>query len=169
VKIAAAKQALVSNARGLLALGGDACKVGIVSFAGSASIVCNPTSDIAAIEKAAATMAAYGTTAMDEGILLAIKVASGAPEGADRDVVMLTDGMPDEGRRQTTLKAAGEAKSRSVTLSSLGVGRDQVDQAYLSQLSPMSLVIDKADGIADAMTTLLTQSAVARGGGLMEG
>jgi hypothetical protein len=33
----------------------------------------------------------------------------------------------------------------------------------------MSLVIDKADGIADAMTTLLTQSAVARGGGLMEG
>lgn len=167
-KMTAAKQALIGNARQLLVMGGDACKIGIVSFAATATLVCSPTSDLAQIEQAAASMVPFGTTAMDEGIRLAVEVVLNAPQDADRDVVMLTDGMPDDGRRQGTLAAAGEARKRKVALSSLGVGSENVDQAFLAQLSPMSLVIDKVDGISDAMTTLLTQSAAARGSGLVE-
>jgi molecular chaperone DnaK len=163
-KIAAAKEALVNNAGKLLALGGEGCRVGIVGFSSTADILCRPTSNMAEISRAAASMNAFGTTAMDEGIRLAIQMVLAAPEDTDRDVVMLTDGMPDDNRRSETLRAAGEAQSRSVTLSSIGVGQSDVDEGFLAQLSPMSLVIDKADGISDAMTTLLTQSAAARAG-----
>jgi molecular chaperone DnaK len=168
VKITAAKHALIGNARQLLAMGGVSCKIGIVTFATKATLVCNPTSDLKQLEQAAESMIPLGTTAMDEGIRLAIDVVMKAPQEADRDIVIVTDGMPDEGRRQQTLAAAGEARNRHVVLSSLGVGSENVDQAFLAQLSPVSLVIDKVDGIGEAMTTLLTQSAAARGSGLVE-
>jgi len=162
-KIAAAKRALVENARELLALG-EGVRVGIVAFSYGASILCRPTSRLAEIEQAADSLTASGTTAMDEGILLAVQLVMESPNEADRDVVMITDGVPDTARRQNTLRAAGEAASHSIALSSLGIGKDNVDQAFLSQLSPRSLIIEKAEGMSSAMTTLLTQSAAARAG-----
>ncbi|HEX3990750.1 MAG TPA: hypothetical protein VHX39_06230, partial [Acetobacteraceae bacterium] len=104
---------------------------------------------------------------MDEGISLAVSLVLRAPAEADRDVVMVTDGMPDPNRRENTLVAAVEARNKKVSLSSLGVGSENVDLNFLSQLSPMSLVIDRVDGLGDAMTTLLTKSASARAGGLL--
>lgn len=163
-KIAAARQAVLDNARTLLGLGGETCEVGIVSFAAGAEEVCPPTSDLQRIASTVNALVPFGTTAMDEGIRLALQIVMKGPKNADRDVVMLTDGMPDTNRRQFTLAAAAEARDLNVTLSSVGVGSENVDKNFLSELSPMSLVIDKVDGMAEAMTKLLTQSAETRGG-----
>ncbi len=163
-KMGDAKKALVSNARDLLALSGEGCKIGIVSFANVAQIVCRPTADIAAIEQAVAGIYPSGMTAMDDGIRQAVELVMAAPAGVDRDVVMVTDGMPDGHRRHNTLAMAEEAKRKGVTLSTVGIGQTDVDLDFLTQLSPLSLVIESASGVGAAMTSLLTQSAQARGG-----
>ncbi len=167
VKISEAKQALITNATDLLAMGGEKCKIGIVSFSADVQIACYPTADIAVIKRAVASLTTSSTTSMDEGILKAVELVMAAPAGTDRDVVMLTDGMPDSNRRQSTLFAAGEACSKGVTLSSVGIGGD-VDQEFLQNMTPHTLMIDAADGLSEAMTTLLTQSMAARAGGLTD-
>jgi molecular chaperone DnaK len=167
-KMTNAKQALIATARELLAIGGEQCKIGIVSFASSASIVARPTSDLAALERVVATLAPSGTTAMDAGIRQATELVLAAPAGTDRDVVMLTDGMPDDQRRQSTRAAAKESRRQGVTLSSLGIGAQDVDLNFLQSLTPLSLVIDAVDSMAEGMSTLLTQAAAARGGNLMD-
>jgi hypothetical protein len=91
-----------------------------------------------------------------------------APAGVDRDVVMLTDGMPDPERRQSTQDSARKASAGGVTLSTLGVGQQDVDLEFLTSLTPHALVIEAVNGIAGAMATLLTQAAEARSGGLRE-
>jgi molecular chaperone DnaK len=163
-KMRAAKKAVVDNARDLLSLRGKGCKIGIVSFANTAQIVCRPTADMAAIEQAVEGIYPSGMTAMDDGIRQAIEMVMAAPAGVGRDVVMVTDGMPDGHRRRATLAAAEEAKQKGVSLSTVGIGEQDVDLDFLRQLSPLSLVIESASGVGDAMTTLLTQSAQARGG-----
>lgn len=169
-KIEAAKEALITNARELLALGGDRCKIGLVGFSSDAQILCRPTSDLSTVENAVACLTADGLTAMDEGIRLAVELAAGAPPGAGRDVVMLTDGMPDTNRRENTLRMAEAARQNGVALSSLGVGSDTVDLDYLRALTPLSLVIEKSDmsNLGDKISGLLTQARAARQGGLAE-
>lgn len=164
IKLANAKSGVLSTARDLLTMGGEECKVGVVSFNSGATIACRPTSDITAIERAVASLTTTGFTWMDAGIMQAVELAMAAPAGTDRDVVMVTDGMPDSNRRQSTLMAAEQARTRGVTLSSVGVGSNDVDLDFLQSLTPLALVIDQSDGLAQAMATLLTQAAAARGG-----
>jgi Mg-chelatase subunit ChlD len=160
----AAKKAVVENARDLLSLSGKGCKIGIVSFANFAQIVCRPTADMAAIEQAVADIYPSGMTAMDDGIRQAIEMVMAAPAGVDRDVVMVTDGMPDGHRRRATLVAAEEAKQKGVSLLSVGIGEQDVDLDFLRQMTTLSLVIENASDVGDTMASLLTQSAHARGG-----
>jgi len=163
-KIDAAIHAVIDNARKLIELAGNTCKVGIVSFDSDAKILCAPTSDFEAISRAAAKLVPAGSTAMDAGIVMAANLVMSSPEESDRDVVMLTDGMPDDARRANTMAVARECRSKGITLSSLGVGKEQVDLDFLNKLTPISLVLDGTEGISAAMTTLLTQSAAARSG-----
>ncbi len=165
VKLSNAKQALISTARDLLTHGGERCKVGIVSFDSTARVVCQPTSSQAEVERAAGGMHATGTTAMGDGLQQALDLVLRAPAETDRDIVMLTDGMPDSSHKQTALNLAASAASQGVTLSTLGIGEKDVDPNFLKQLSPNTLVIDVASGMTQAMTTLLTQSAAARTAG----
>jgi molecular chaperone DnaK len=166
-KLQAAKQALTANARELLALAGDRCQIGLVSFDAQARVVCRPTSQLALIERAVSSLTAHGTTAMDDGIQLAIALAAESPAGVGRDVVMLTDGMPDAHRRENTLRVAAEANGCGVVLSSLGVGSEDVDLEYLQALTPLSLVIEREDmgQLSQILSSLLTQTNSARQGG----
>ncbi len=163
-KMQAAKKAVVENAGDLLSLSGEGCKIGVVSFANTAQIVCRPTADMAAIEQAVADIYPSGMTAMDDGIRQAIEMALAAPAGVGRDVVMVTDGMPDGHRRRATLAAAEEAKQKGVSLLSVGIGEKDVDLDFLRQMTTLSLVIENASDVGDTMASLLTQSAQARGG-----
>jgi len=161
-KIGTAKAAVRDNARDLLAAGN--CRVGLVTFASDVTIACRPTSNLADIEAALAPIRPTGMTAMDDGIHEAVALVMSAPDGTDRDVVLVTDGMPDDARKSRTRAMAAEAASSRVNLLNIGLGKDDVDLEFLKQLSPLSLVIASGQGMSDAITTLLTQSAESRGG-----
>lgn len=167
-KLANAQAALIQNARQLLSIGGGAIRVGVVSFASTAQTVCDPTSSLAELESQVQQMHASGMTAMDDGIELAVELAMSAPAGATRCVVMLTDGMPDSHRRQRTLDIATQARTRGVELACLGVGKDGVDEDYLSSVTPIWFVIPDAGGIGDGMMTLLMRVTDGQPGGLRE-
>jgi uncharacterized protein YegL len=100
---------------------------------------------------------------MDDGLLTALDLVLKAPPEADREVVMVTDGMPDDDRRSRTLSAARDCGAKSVTLCTLGVGKDDVDLDFLTQMTPHALRIDKPEDMTEAITTLLAQSAASRG------
>lgn len=168
-KLKSAREALIDNARQLLERPGGECQVGIVSFSSTAKIVCEPTNDLNRVMAAARSLTAESLTSMDEGIDLAIQIVSRAPEGTDRDVVMLTDGMPDESRKQTTVQAAQRAGKKNITLSSIGVGKQDVDLDFLQSLTKNALVIEVTGNMGEAMGRLLTQSAKARGGLIEKG
>ena len=163
-----AKKALIDNARDLLAVGGDGCKIGIVTFASSATVACHPTSNMAEIERQVRPIKCSGTTVMDEGIAEAVVLVMSAPAGTDRDVVLLTDGYPDSGHEQKTKNAAEDAKRKGVTLSSLGIGEDGVDMDFLRSLTPLILQIQSGSEIEKGVGTLLTRAKQARSG-LTEG
>ena len=165
-KLHEAKKALLSNAEQLISVGGDSCQVGVVSFDSQAQVVCRPTNNLTTLRSAVGGMGPNGTTAMDDGIRKSVELVMGAPAGTDRDVVLLTDGMPDDQRRDSTQVAAEEARRQGVTLSTLGVSvnPNDVDLDYLKTLTPLSLVIEGVDGVAQAMLTLLTKSVAARSG-----
>jgi molecular chaperone DnaK len=167
-KLQNAVNALIDNAGMLLGPGGDRCRVGVVSFSNSAEVVCLPTNDLNKLERAVRSLRATGLTAMDEGIELAIQLVMAAPEGVDKDVVMLTDGMPDSHRRDRTLRMARGARDTGITLSSLGIGLDDIDLDFLQSLTPLALVIEAGDDMNAAMGTLLTQSQASRTGGITD-
>jgi Mg-chelatase subunit ChlD len=151
-KLKNARSALVDSARKLLQAG--SCKVGVVSFASDASLICQPTTNLAEVESGAAALAPCGWTAMHKGIRLAAQTLERAPQGTDRLIALLTDGMPDE--REQTVAAAAEARNKGVTLYNLGVGKEGVDEDFLRGLSPHSLVVDSAADIGEGFSTLLS-------------
>ncbi len=163
-KIANARKGVLENARQLLESGSEEVKVGIVSFDSSAEIVCNPTSDLTTVEQAVAKLAPRGTTNMGAGLQYAMDMVGSAPAGTDRDIVLLTDGMPDN--KNTALTAAVQVKEGAITLSAVGVGSQDVDDSFLGKLTPNKLIIDQIDGMGGAMGTLLVQAAEKRSGGL---
>jgi hypothetical protein len=109
------------------------------------------------LERAVGSVNPDGMTAMDEGIQLAVQLVLESPDGTDRDVVLLTDGLPDEGRRDSTCEAARKAASHGVNLSTVGISRsvDEVDLEFLRLLTPTTLIIDNEKDIGGAMNILL--------------
>jgi len=162
-KIRRAKEALIKNARELIELGDGECLVGVASFSSDADIVCRPTADADALAASVRGITTGTTTAMDEGINVARELVLGAPAGADRDVVLVTDGMPDGDRRQSTCEAAARTKSMGVDLSVLGIGSGDVDEDFLKVLTPNFLVIDSLKDMGKQVGTLLTRASNARG------
>ena len=165
-KLDNAKQALLDNTRDLLVAADGTCKVGVVSFASTATVVCRPTSDFNELRRTVSSMGPDGGTAMDDGLLEALQLLYGAPSEADRDIVLLTDGEPND--PTSTLEAARNIISAGVTLCTLGIGSVGVNMEYLKSLTPLSLVIDTSKGMGQAMTTLLMQSAESRREGLLD-
>ena len=159
-KLQNAKQALVNNARDLIAQGGDACRVGVVTFSETAEIACRPTNELSKLESAIWPIEPVSTTAMDKGIELAMDLITSAPGEYDRVIVMLTDGMPDSDCEQKTLDVAETARNDGVKVCSLGIGSDDVDEDYLNSLTAgeLTLVIDDLGEMSDGISTLLTKA-----------
>jgi molecular chaperone DnaK len=163
-KIAEAKRAVIDTACDLLSAC-DQCKVGMVTFASTVCVACRPTSDVTKIKSVVSSLEASGMTAMDDGIHQAVELVLGTPAGLDRYVVMVTDGMPDPGRRSSTQAAAEQAKAAGVILSALGIGHEDVDESFLRSLTPISFVIEASENMIDAVGRILR---LAREEGLKE-
>lgn len=158
-KIDQAKQAVIDNARDLLAVGGGQVQVGVVAFGSQAKIICFLTSNLQTVTTAVSGVTPYGTTAMGAGIALALDMLSGAGPDIIREIVLVSDGMPDKPDEART--AGAHTLTQGVKLCLLGVGRDGVDEAFLQQLSPHFLVIENAEGMSQAIASLLTQATPA--------
>jgi len=154
-KLLNAQQAVIQNAQLLLA-GGALNQVAVVSFSSDASVVCEPTSNLAEVERCVRNMTTQDTTAMDRGLSTALDVALAAPAGMDREIVLVTDGMPDD--RQRALDAAQRVPQGAIDLCMLGVGSADVDLAFLQQMCPRAQVVDAAANISQVVTNLLSLS-----------
>lgn len=167
-KIGTAKQVLIDKARELLAVPGGMHRVGVVTFGSGAQCIVAPTTDINAIERHVTPITVDGSTPMDAGLDESARALAGAPAGVEREVVLVTDGMPDS--QASTSTAASRVSSGGLKLSVLGIGKNDVDEAYLLSLTPHVLVVD-ATSMAAGLDSLLSigGSAGAQEGGLMEG
>ncbi len=161
-KLSKAKQAVLDHARTLLASGGAA---GLVCFGAVARVLCPPTTVHDDLERAVDALVPFGTTAMDAGIRLAVGLLTSAPDEAEREVALITDGMPDDERRDATLAAAAEARAAGVRLSTVGIGAGDVDIDFLKQLTPLALVVETAAGLAEGVGHLLSLAPAPRQAG----
>jgi len=164
-KIVDARKAVIQSGRDLLSDGGTGAQIGLVAFGSSAEVRCPPSADFAKFERVTAMTETWGTTAMDQGIDCAVDLVSRAPAGVKRQIVMVTDGMPNDPQR--TLAAAQRAKSQGVELLILGF-EGEVDQDFLNQLSPHTLMIQNAGAIQGGIANLLSLSSSAGRGGLSD-
>jgi molecular chaperone DnaK len=155
-KIERAKQAVIDNSRQLLGNGGGQVRIGVVAFGSRAETVCPLTDDIKKITTSVSRLSPYGSTAMGEGIVLALELLREPGNHKLREIVLVSDGMPDS--TEKALEAGAKAGQRGVNLSSLGIGHEDIDEAFLKDISPNYLVIENAEGIHQAMSTLLTLS-----------
>lgn len=159
----AAKKALIDNAKKLLQSGDD-CKVGIVSFASSAQVVCEPTTDLRRIERETNAMETCGSTAMDEGIALSIEMLKKAPQDAAKIIVMLTDGMPDDDCVQATIRQAANAKRMGMQLAIAGLGGAYIDEDFMGQITDDYFVAEDNQAISETFAALLTKATERLGG-----
>jgi Mg-chelatase subunit ChlD len=164
-KIHNAKTAVINSTRELLSAGPEGTQVGLVTFGSSAEVRCPPSADGAKFERAATKVQTWGTTAMDQGIVRAVDMLSPAPAGVERQIVLVTDGMPDDQAR--TLAAAQRARDRGASLLILGF-EGEVDEAFLGKLSPHKLMIQGAAAIGEGLANLLSLSTGSGRGGLKD-
>lgn len=152
-KMENACRGVLDTARELFDAGGY--EVGLVSFSSSATACCQPTTDYGELEQAVGGLSPQSTTAMDLGLLKALDMVAGAPAGCLKVIVLVTDGMPDDGRRDSTLDAAARCRREADQLCVLGIGSQDVDAGYLGNISTESLVIEANQSIGAGLSSLL--------------
>jgi nitroimidazol reductase NimA-like FMN-containing flavoprotein (pyridoxamine 5'-phosphate oxidase superfamily)/Mg-chelatase subunit ChlD len=155
-KIERAKQAVIDNSRTLITSGGGQVQVGVVAFGSSANVICPLTADLQTITTSVSQVGTYGTTAMGAGITLALNMLSKSNPEVMQEIVLVSDGMPDE--PDEALTAGAKAQKQGVNFCLLGIGHEDVNEDFLKQMTPNYLVIDNADGISQAISNLLTQT-----------
>lgn len=155
-KIDRAKQALIDNARDLIDNGGGVVEVGVVAFGSRAETICQLTSDMTVIEEAVNEVTPYGTTAMGAGINLAIEMLETSDSNAQKEIVLVSDGMPDY--QDQALEAGQKSSEAGINLTSLGIGSDGINESFLKDLSPNVLMIENPENLNTAIATILTQS-----------
>jgi molecular chaperone DnaK len=154
-KIERAKQAVIQNTQDLINNGGGKVRVGVVAFGSTAVPVCELTSNVRRISDLVSMLTVSGSTAMGEGLDLALEMLSSVRTGAQREIVLVSDGMPDV--EETALYAGQRAKNRGITLTLLGIGHEEIDEAFLKKIADRYLVIEVTGPISDAIN-LLTQA-----------
>ena len=146
-----ARQGSVDFAERALA-GGYA--VGLIQFASTATLVCEPQRDLSALRGYAEKLEAGGMTEMGRGIAMADANLGG--QGGPRAIVVVTDGLPT--KRREGLAAAERAKRRGIQIIAIGTG--DADEGFLKQISSgderavMVPLVDLASGIRSSARML---------------
>ena len=105
-------------------------RVGLVSFSGFKATIRAPlTQHVDALQGAIGNLSASGSTPMDK----AIKVTATEVLVSSKNtnvLILLTDGEPEPGTANATVREADRAKEQGIRIITIGVG-DGVDQKYL--------------------------------------
>ncbi len=103
-------------------------RTGIVSFGEWASVIEKPSENYEHLESRLHVLSPNGSTAMFEGMRMAIDSVSAA-SGAKR-IILLTDGIPTTTGRMSIITLAKEAAQRHVVIDTVGVGSPFDFMAY---------------------------------------
>lgn len=147
-----AKRVVTQSARGLLEVN-PSTQIGIVAFGSRSTIKCSMTSEFNTIKQAVAKLHTEGSTNMADALTMSIGMLSEYPVGSLREIVMVSDGMPDN--QDAALRGSERAKVEQIDMRILGIGESNVNYDFLTQLTPDVLVIDRADQMGGAMAELL--------------
>jgi molecular chaperone DnaK len=154
-KMARATQAAASSVRTVSEAGRHPVWFGLVTFGSAVVLRCEPSGDPAAVARCLQSVSAAGSTPMHSAIRLALDTLRKAPTNTACEIALVTDGMPDD--PEAALAAAEEARAEGVSLSIVGIGKEDVDEEFLRQLTPRTLTVDSAQQVGDALVTLLTE------------
>ena len=116
----------------------DKDRVSIVVYAGAAGLVLKPTNDEGKIRDALNQLEAGGSTAGGAGIELAYRVAeANRIEGGVNRVILATDGDFNVGTsdRESLVELIEKKRETGVTLSVLGFGRGNLNDAMMEQVA----------------------------------
>jgi molecular chaperone DnaK len=154
-KIDRARQALLDEARVFIDAGAGQTEIGVVAFGSQAQVVCPPTADFRRLEAAVARLDVYGTTAMHAGLSLALDLLAGTAPGVLRQILLISDGMPDN--MAETLAVGASIRNQGVQLYSVSLGAAGINEAFLSDLSPNFSRAENAEGLGQMIASLLMQ------------
>ncbi len=148
-RIAAAKTA----AQGFIESLPASFNVGLVSFAGSASIAAAPTKDHAEVERAVNSLQLAQATATGEAIFSSLQAIrqvpkDGASGAAPARIVLLSDGFRTVGRSNDS--AVQAANAAHVPVSTIAFGTDSGEVSIQGEQIPVPVDRDALQQIADA-------------------
>jgi uncharacterized protein YegL len=127
IKMEAAKNAVREFIRSkFLMQHGD--RLGLISFGEWASIIEKPSENYEHLENRVDVLSPNGSTAMFEGMRMAIDNVSAA--GGAKRIVLLTDGIPTTTGRMSIITLAREAAERHIVIDTVGVGSPFDFMAY---------------------------------------
>jgi molecular chaperone DnaK (HSP70)/uncharacterized protein YegL len=129
-KLDNAKQALGTAARQVLSSSG--AKAGVVTFGSAATVLCPQGQDADAIVRKIDPVECSGSTNMSGALAECRRLLEREPGGTDREVILLTDGMPDEA--MATLREAQGIVSAGIKLSVLSI-EGNVDEDFLEKMT----------------------------------
>jgi len=150
--IQAAKSAVIDVA-GQLLDSNPSNQVGVVSFGSRAETVCHPTSDLSMIRSRVSVLDVDGSTAMDKGILEGMNLLKSAPPSVDRQLVLATDGLPDD--EAEAISAARSAEGNGIELFAVSIA---MDSDFLKEITPNEINVESSSSLGDAFSTFLRQS-----------
>ncbi len=105
---------------------------GLIQFATSPTLVCEPGRDMSSLEKAVSKMTASRSTHMAKAIKLAHTLLSG--QRGMRVIVIITDGLPNgEGDPQASIMAAEAARKDGIFI--IAIGTDDANSEFLKRLA----------------------------------
>lgn len=154
-KMERAKQAVIDTAQQLLQIGRGKIRVGVVTFDDYAHSIVSLTTDIQTISSQVAGIYTGGSsTAMTEGLEMALQMFANPQAKTQCEIVMVSDGMPNN--PATAQLVADNIRQNNIQLSILGIGEEDVDKHFLKKLSNGNfIVIGTTDSISDSIGLLM--------------
>jgi len=144
-----AKQAIIKEAQSVLSSSGT--KAGVVLFGSDTTKLCSPGSDVEEIVRKIGPVECNGSTNMSGALAHCRDLLESEPDSVDREIVLLTDGMPDSS--DETLAEARRVTEAGITLSALAIGGG-VDTDFLREMTPNVVVALEARDIYDKLRVL---------------
>jgi Ca-activated chloride channel family protein len=147
-RIEAAKQAATEFVASLP----DQLNVGLVEFAGQASVMVSPTTDHEQVERAIESMELQNGTAIGEAVFASLDAITSAPESADGEatpgrIVLLSDGVRNQGRTNDDASAA--AQEAGVSVSTIAYGTDEGEIELGDRIVPVPVDRDALRALAE--------------------
>jgi molecular chaperone DnaK len=155
-KLQHARKALVETASNLFQSAATT-QIGIVTFCSSVTRICEFTEELDIIKKAVRSVQSSGSTRMDQGIELAVRMLESPDQECSQEIALVTDGMPDD--KNLTIRAVDSARNQGIKISAVGIGSHDVDEEFLRSIATNSKVIDDIGDLAVVLPNLLMQRA----------